>query len=767
MTATQVRFGTKAETLKALDPLLASGKVLPAVHFTVRDWSEDRAGVLGRILRSPWAAAPLAVRSSARGEDSLLASQAGRFHTSLGVVGRVTLERAVETVIASYDGPDGDHQVLVQPQLTNVVASGVACSCDPSSGAPYRVLTWLDGGETDAVTSGRGDGVRTWYGAVEAVRAGIARPPVAGLEGVLALVDEVVTLTGHDRVEVEFAVTTDGDAVLLQARPLVVQPSEVGARAHSALLGAVADRWAHSAADAGKVLGSRPLYGVMPDWNPAEIIGVRPRPLALSLYRRLITDRTWARSRAAYGYRDLTGVPLLAEFAGIPYVDIRASFSSFVPAALPDRLAGRLVDHYTARLADNLHLHDKVEFTIVLSCNSFDLRRRLAELADHGFQAADRALVRQSLVTLTNRLLAPDGAWRRDVRRLELLPTARDGIRAALTACVEYGALPFAGLARAGFVGVQLLDGLVAAGVLSQPDRAAVLGGLRTVASAITEDFATLDRAVFLERYGHLRPGTYDILSPRYDEAPDLYFDWARGASPPAGAEAFRPSAAQRRDITELLREAGFTCTADELLHFIGESVKERERAKFEFTRVLSDVLVTARRTGHSHGFTDEDISYMEIDTLTALRGDASDRAALERAVERGRGRHAGTRSVLLPPLLLSPEDAWGFELPDMVPNFVTQLRVQAPVADIERGAAPEGAIAFVASADPGYDWLFARGIRALVTAYGGMNSHMAIRAQELGIPAVMGVGERKFALWRRAEVLDLDCANRMVEVLS
>ena len=32
-------------------------------------------------------------------------------------------------------------------------------------------------------------------------------------------------------------------------------------------------------------------------------------------------------------------------------------------------------------------------------------------------------------------------------------------------------------------------------------------------------------KSSFLEKYGHLRPGTYDISSYRYDEKPDLYFD--------------------------------------------------------------------------------------------------------------------------------------------------------------------------------------------------------------------------------------------------
>ena len=44
----------------------------------------------------------------------------------------------------------------------------------------------------------------------------------------------------------------------------------------------------------------------------------------------------------------------------------------------------------------------------------------------------------------------------------------------------------------------------------------------------MVSDKRKLDKKNFLKKYGHLRPGTYDILSPRYDEAPDLYFDWEK-----------------------------------------------------------------------------------------------------------------------------------------------------------------------------------------------------------------------------------------------
>ena len=35
----------------------------------------------------------------------------------------------------------------------------------------------------------------------------------------------------------------------------------------------------------------------MPDWNPAEMIGIKPKALALSLYQELITDFIWAKKR--------------------------------------------------------------------------------------------------------------------------------------------------------------------------------------------------------------------------------------------------------------------------------------------------------------------------------------------------------------------------------------------------------------------------------------------------------------------------------------
>ena len=98
----------------------------------------------------------------------------------------------------------------------------------------------------------------------------------------------------------------------------------------------------------------------------------------------------------------------------------------------------------------------------------------------------------------------------------------------------------------------------------------------------------------------------------------------------------------------------------------------------------------------------------------------------------------------------LIADDVFAFHLPATQPNFITQRRVTAPVSTIEDPPEKfEGTILFIPSADPGFDWIFTRGIAGFVTQFGGVNSHMAIRARELDMPAVIGAGESLFQRWR------------------
>ena len=720
-------------------------------------------------------AEPWIVRSSCQREDSAAVSNAGAF-LSLSDIYSDGLEKAIEQVIAAYGEPVAADEVLIQPMLQNVLRSGVAFSHDPNTCAPYRVVNWLDGGDTTAITSGMGG--RIWQQAAHS-----AAPPEPMFSGVVALLDELLALFGDVAVDCEFAVTLEeGTEVLwlLQARPLILAYIPETPEVQADRLQRIEDKIVRGMQPHPFLMGRRTVYGVMPDWNPAEIVGIRPKPLALSLYRELITDAIWAYQRHNYGYRNLRSFPLMPHFFGLPYIDVRLSFNSFVPADLDNGLAGRLVDHYIDYLLNEPKLHDKVEFEIVFSCYTLDLPQRLERLAEVGFSKSERESIADSLRRLTNRIVHPqDGLWRADAAKLEILNARREELLASSADPLEriywlledakrYGTLPFAGLARAGFVAVQMLKSLVAVGVFSQADYDAFIGGVSTVSGQLLRHRATLDRTTFLARYGHLRPGTYDILSPRYDEAPELYFDWSQRMPMPEPVAPFSVTMPQMREVVRLLEAHGLQPDPVGLFDFLQAGIELRELSKFHFTRNLSDALALITECGAQWGFTREDLAYCDIAAFKELHVAAADpKGALLRSIEQGKARHAETLKISLPPLIAKAADVWAFESPETEPNFITQKQVTAPVVGCVERERLAGAIICIPNADPGFDWLFAYPIAGLVTAWGGANSHMAIRSGELGLPAVIGAGEVLYRRWSGAQRLHLDCAGRRVEVLA
>ena len=62
-----------------------------------------------------------------------------------------------------------------------------------------------------------------------------------------------------------------------------------------------------------------------------------------------------------------------------------------------------------------------------------------------------------------------------------------------------------------------------------------------------------------------------------------------------------------------------------------------------------------------------------------------------------------------------------------------------------------------------GFDFIFSRNIKGFITAFGGANSHMSIRALEQDIPAVIGVGIDKFNKLKNSKKITIDCKNKKI----
>ena len=103
---------------------------------------------------------------------------------------------------------------------------------------------------------------------------------------------------------------------------------------------------------------------------------------------------------------------------------------------------------------------------------------------------------------------------------------------------------------------------------------------------------------------------------------------------------------------------------------------------------------------------------------------------------------------------------------PTRNPTYISNRKMFANLRIVSAGEVLEkrqanGVIVGIKNADPGFDYLFALGISGLSTAYGGPNSHMAIRASEFGIPAVIGIGGEQFKLLKNGRAIAIDCRAR------
>lgn len=774
-----VKLGTKAEILELLSAVLCTAKVQPQVRISSLDWPIKKNQLIEKLDQLNWLNIPLIVRSSAVHEDSLEESMAGSFLSVLDVLGEKHIIAAIQDVFLSYCDVHPDNQVFLQPMLQKVVHSGVAFSRDPNTGGFCYVINYDDKtGSTNSVTSGQFNELETYFYYQNA-----AYKPDRNLSKIITLIDELQELLQSDQLDIEYAITEDGEIYLFQVRPLILKLDEpVSREIQYKALDEITEKVKSLSKPHPYLYGEKSVFGIMPDWNPAEIIGVRPRPISLSLYREIVTDNIWALQRARYGYKDVIGFPLLIDFYGLPYIDVRVSFNSFIPSDIPDMLAERLCNYYLDKLVKMPSYHDKVEFEIVLSCFSFDLDARLVELVDHGFTKKETLKLKDSLRRLTNNIINKEKPlWKEELTAIEQLDKRRQNVLSSnldipakvywlIEDCKKFGTLPFAGLARSGFIAVQLLQSLVSVGILQSEDYECFMASLNTVSSRMNRDFESISKEEFLSYYGHLRPGTYNILSPRYDEDPEKYFKWSDDKIESGEEKPIHSFSKEQNElIEELLLEHGLQLNTTELISFIKEAIEGREYAKFIFSKNLSDALALINDWGNNLGFSSEQCSFADISIIHKLMASSASAATLmKKSIEEGVQKFSVTKQLTLPPLITDAQDIWCFKLPVCEPNYITQKSITGRTVkiSIEQEQLKDG-ILFIPSADPGYDFIFSRKIRGFITMYGGVNSHMAIRAGELGIPAIIGAGETLYTKWANSKVLEMDCENRMVRIIS
>ncbi|HEB9355118.1 TPA: hypothetical protein RZK44_001465 [Campylobacter coli] len=774
----ELNFKTKAQNLKNLQTKLKKAKVLPLVLTSLEELISNEERILSDIQTLK--ANKLIIRSSSLSEDSMKNSNAGAFLSlaNIDANSKDELLKALYKVANSM--PSKSDEILIQPMLENITLCGVGFSVDKDNFSPYFCLQYDENGSNNSITDGSSKSAKSYYHYREHLDFKDIK-----LQKIIELIKELESLYDCCFLDVEFAFAfkdNKEELFCLQVRPLVMQEKE---NLFNALPKEALQRFSKrftSLQDLRpRVLGEKALFGVMPDWNPAEIIGLRPKRLAFSLYKEIITDNIWAYQRDNYGYRDLRSHPLIHSFLGIPYVDVRLSFNSFIPKKLDENIAQKLVNFYLDKLNKNHELHDKIEFDIVYSCYDFNSSKKLQELLNYGFNENELKRLEFSLLELTNKIINPQsGLYLKDIKKACKLKEKYDSIVDSnfslidkiywlIEECKRYGTLPFAGVARAAFVAMQLLNSLVEINFISKEEKNDFLNSLNTVSKNLskrTNNLNSCTKNQFLIEFGHLRAGTYNILSPRYDENFELYFEInQKDNNVYLEDKAFILPEKKMKALNVLLKEHGLEISACEFFNFLKQSIEGRELLKFEFTRLLSKAIVYIEELGKYYDIKKEDLAHLDIKSILNLYSSLysiNPREQFLEEIARNKKEYKLAQAIKLPSLLCDADEIFSFYNHSIIPNFITQKSITAFTAK-ENDKDLEGKIVLIYAADPGYDYLFAKNIAGLITCYGGANSHMAIRASELGMPAVIGVGEENFEKYLKAKKINIECESEQI----
>lgn len=768
-----MNFGnSKADTLEKLSKSAEGFNVLPMARLSSFEWSEDPDRCIA-VISEHIGLADLIVRSSAVGEDATNSSAAGMYRSVQSVTGSEEVRRAVDSVFASYGRTNPADEVLVQPMARDVIISGVAMTADPLSGLPYFIVNFTEGEETDLVTAGRtANKILIYVAGHDNLVPATMRPLTQALYTLQRLVEEL-------SIDVEFAISDGGQVTIFQVRPITTtnKISPVGENLKSEL-SFVATEINDVTTFTHKQGFTEATFGVMPDWNPAELVGLKPRPLAYSLYKEFITNEAWATGRRRLGYRDARSLPLMHLFGGTPFINLATSFYSFVPASVTSTTALAVVDSAQRNLKAHPELHDKVEFQVMPTCYTHLLHKPEWRHKFSDVSSSEWSEYCASLLALTNHAVTETAG---DIsRRFDRLMQRVQGRRGASgssllemwsvwTEARIYGTDLFGEVARLAFIATNIVQALQQEPGLPSNLLDVVTQSSQAITTRLLQDFQVMAKPDFLARHGHIRPGTYDIRVPRYDSPEADYFSWS--AARPSRTRAKQETNAQvltSDDVTRIdraLQKLGYGFSWSSLELFARRSVRQREDVKYLFSSLISDGLEVLARFGEDFGFSREDLSFLTYQDLELfINAGAGSIARLRDRHEENRAAWQRTELIRLPDFLCSANEVYSFMTTRSRPVFITQEVTEGPVSR-DLGALRPGSVVFLQHADPGYDWIFTKDIRGFVTQYGGENSHMAIRARELNMPAVIGCGSI-FEQWASAERVRLDCATERVQAL-
>jgi len=766
-----MKFTTKAQNLKNLKK--NNIKNIPKLFiFSVRQYKNNKSLILKKIKKK--FDNKIAIRSSSIHEDQKN-SMAGSFVSFLNLnpANASDNQDKIEKIIKSYEKFSSEkNEIFVQEMVMNIKISGVLLTRELQNYIPCYNFNYYSGKNSTVVTSGKKNTQNLIY--IKNKKYKIKRIFI----NLIKICDKIKKITNEIDLDIEFAINNKNKIFILQVRKLAV-PKIFSQINTQVILNNLEKKIKKLSKKHYNLFGKTTFFGVMPDWNPAEIIGRKPKPLALSLYQELVTDHVWSENRKIYGYKDLSQFHLMTTFYGTPYVDVRIDFNSWLPENLNKKLSEKLINYYLANFKNKKHLHDKVEFEILFTCYTLDtekkvnhkLKKFLSKKEIKFFISALKNINKKAIVQIDkdHKLINELIEKQEKIRKTSLYYF--DKIYWLIEDCKKFGTLPFAGLARCAFIAAEILNSFVNNGIFTEDEKIKFLSTITTITSELKLDLFK-NKRIFIKKYGHLRPGTYEITSPNYEKNFENYFGKTKNSSKEIKKNNFKFSKIQKYKINKFIKKNKVYKDFDELILFIKKSIKYREYSKFIFTKSIDLIFQNLENFGKKFSINVDDLSYIKLNEILDAYFNLSNikiTQNLKKHIKENRIEYKNNNYVNLPDVITTGRDLFIQNKTNAKINFISRKLVNGKIIRFDHKILKKNlnGIICIENADPGYDFLFTKNIKGLVTMYGGQNSHMAIRCAELNIPALIGVGEKVYNEILENKFIRIDCYSKKIELLK
>ena len=765
---------TKANSLKIIHK--HNKRLVPNFfYFEKKYFLKNKSRLIEKIKKK--FNSDIILRSSAINEDSNKKSNAGFYDSYiLNKKNFYQLEDKITKLIKKFK--NSNDQILVQKFIKDPQIAGVIFTKDKTTNSHYFDINYDSSGKSNLITSGK------YNPTIKSltIYKNSKNIPLR-FKQLINVTSKLEKIFKNNRLDIEFCIKNNR-VYILQCRPLLGTKKKVNKEKLDQVITNLEAKFNKINQKNETLFGDKTVLSNMSDWNPAEMIGKKPSQLASSLYSELITNSVWAEQRYNYGYKDVHPNKLMLNFAGTPYIDLRVDLNSFLPGDLNNNISKKLINYYISKIKKNPELHDKIEFELINTCFDFSLHKNnslpLSKL--------EKKTYFSSLKRLTNKILNPkNNILQNDIKKIDTLKKKISLINKSklshiqkiyylINDCKRYGTLPFAGIARCAFISKTILDSLQKIGVIKSNDIENFYFSMNTISKKINNDYyrsrLNNNYKKFLDNYGHLRPSTYSILTKNYKENYKNYFSKDLKKDIFGSQTKFKFEINKAKKIDKLFKKNGLDISFNQFLKFAKDSIENREYSKLIFTKSIDEIFKNLEKLANEINIDIKKFQHLDIDVILKSFNNLEQerlRKTIARNISINEDSYKFSQAIMSPDVITDSKNFFYFHSLNCKENYITKKTKIGEIIILNKLSnfkSVTNKIVLIENADPGFDFLFSYKIEGLITKYGGSNSHMAIRCMELGLPAIIGVGDKIYDQLSMSKKIFIDCNNKKYSII-